>query len=111
MCSDKSSSKDYPENTDAAITILPLGRYTATKNSDGKPVYISMTGRDQLQLSARSDKGIKYDGSYSVVGGTNTQMGIYQGMKMLANEKETKTVSKKNQGSQKIPLRSRAFLP
>ena len=92
------SSKDYPEDTDAAITILPLGRYTATKNSDGKPVYISMTGENQLQLSARSDKGIKYDESYSVVGGTNTQMGIYQGMKMLANEKETKTVIEKESG-------------
>lgn len=77
------SSDGYTRN--AAVPILPLGRYEAIQEINGEPVYISME-ENKLKLSAHGDDGIDYEESYSIEGGTNTQMGIYTGMKMLAEE-------------------------
>lgn len=81
-------------------TILPLGRYEATEGTTEDPVYIAMKDI-QIGSSRTSTFGLSVkptDGSsgagivtsaISVTGGTNTQLGLYQGMQMLANAEET----------------------
>ena len=99
---------------DNARTILPLGRYEATAGTADDPVYIAMTRTStdtsgdnvsQFQLSVRrTDEGAGtiQTGSISVVGGTNTQMGIYTGMNMLANTSETTATIKGDNGSLEV---------
>lgn len=80
-------------NANRTQTILPLGRYEATEyDAEHKPVYISMSGDDTFRLHVDrtdgSNTGIVTD-RIRVTGGTDTQKGIYQGMKMLANASNT----------------------
>lgn len=78
-------------------TILPLGRYEATGGTADNPVYISMSTVESegstFRLSVRPEDGSNgsgiVTGNFEVTGGTNTQLGLYQGMQMLANENET----------------------
>ena len=86
-------------------TILPLGRYKATEGSADKPVYISMTGDPAIwtdentdgvstfKLSVRPESGGNpINTETQVTGGTNTQLGLYRGMNMLATTSETTAI-------------------
>ena len=73
-------------------TVLPLDSYTKSNNSNYLTVSKKWNGDYTVRFRAQPTSGKAIDKSISSTGGTTTQMGIYEGMKMLAeatNVKET----------------------
>ena len=72
------SSGDYDPNDNNVV--LPLGHYAETSftsNRSGSRVTVNATGRPEVRVDVK--------------GGTNTQLGIYNGMKVLADVPEDDT--------------------
>ena len=83
-----------------ATTILPLDHYTPNGNSQNIFSYSDRNTR--LSWNARNSSNRQVSDDISVTGGTNTQMGIYQGMNMLASESNT-TVTVGGQEMKRVP--------
>lgn len=83
-----------------ATTILPLDHYTPNGNSQNIFSYSDQNTR--LSWNARNSSNRQVSDDISVTGGTNTQMGIYQGMNMLASESNT-TVTVGGQEMKRVP--------
>lgn len=84
-----------------ATTILPLDHYTPW-SSYNQNIFSYNDNRARLSWDARNSSNQHVNNNASVTGGTNTQMGIYQGMKMLASEGDT-TVTVGGQEMQRVP--------
>lgn len=75
-----------------AQVLLPLDRYTKSKSKGADVPYFSLnrdTGSSSyatLTTNAVNSLGTTIKGTTSVEGGTNIQMGLYEGMQMLAEE-------------------------
>lgn len=65
-----------------AMTILPLDHYTPSGYNQNIFSYSDRNNR--LSWGARNSSNQRVSDNTDVSGGTNTQMGIYQGMKILA---------------------------
>lgn len=83
-----------------ATTILPLDHYTPWNNSQN--IFSYNDNQTRLSWDARNSSNQRVNSNTSVTGGTNTQMGIYQGMNMLASERNT-TVTVGGQEMQRVP--------
>lgn len=83
-----------------ATTILPLDHYTPWNNSQN--IFSYNDNQTRLSWDARNSSNQHVNDNASVTGGTNTQMGIYQGMNMLASERNT-TVTVGGQEMQRVP--------
>lgn len=70
-----------------ATTILPLDHYTP--NGNNQNIFSYSDRNTRLSWNARNSSNQQVSDNISVTGGTNTQMGIYQGMNMLATEDNT----------------------
>ena len=74
--------------SNTAKTLLPLDHYEKRENSD----FLSLDRQEPsgqyaiLTYNAVGSTGVKH-GSIEVEGGTNTQVGVYEGMNLLATEK------------------------
>ncbi len=95
-------------DADGVNTYLPLDRYSKVDNQD----YIRLSSRgtstsgnntSKFSIDAISSKGkvIKKE-DIAVVGGTNTQLGLYEGMSQLVSAENT-TVEIQGQDIQRIP--------
>lgn len=92
-----------------AQVLLPLGRYT--KKATDVPYFTlnRNTGSDvyetTLYTNAVNSFGAKIKDSTRVEGGTNIQMGLYKGMKVLADvDKQDTKVNINGQTVQRVPL-------
>ena len=80
----------YDTNANVA---LPLNRYTPLTNKDENERYFIVTDNKKdnahrnITLNVKDIKGTLYTENYTVDSGTNTHQGLYEGMKMLAEEK------------------------
>ena len=83
-----------------ATTILPLDHYTP--NGNNQNIFSYSDNRTRLSWNARNSSNSQVSSNIEVSGGTNTQMGIYQGMNMLASEGDT-TVTVSGQEMQRVP--------
>lgn len=83
-----------------ATTILPLDHYTP--NGYSQNIFSYNDNQTRLSWDARNSSNQRVNNNISVTGGTNTQMGIYQGMNMLASESDT-TVTVGGQEMQRVP--------
>ncbi len=96
-------------NIPDAQILLPLDRYTKTKDNQNKEVDYFTLSREsgnsnyaQLYTKAINSKNTKIDKTTHVSGGTNIQMGLYTGMNILASEKNT-TVTINDKVVKRVP--------
>lgn len=82
-----------------ATTILPLDHYTPLYSQN---IFSYSDRNTRLSWNARNSSNNYVRNAVTVTGGTNTQMGIYQGMNMLASESDT-TVTVGGQEMQRVP--------
>ena len=83
-----------------ATQILPLDHYTAVNWSGN--IFTYSDYNTELSWNARNSQEEVERDSVDVTGGTNVQMGIYQGMNMLASEDST-TVTVNGQTMARVP--------
>lgn len=83
-----------------AGVVLPLGRYATTNGqtpSAENPLFTytydpgNNGNNSTLSANASNDSGNRVNKTFNVAGGTNTQQGIYTGMKVLADVPSTDT--------------------
>ena len=75
-------------------TVFPLDHYTKLNNSNYLTVSNQYNGDYTVSFKAKPSTGQNINKSISSTGGTTTQMGIYQGMNLLAKaDKVTETVN------------------
>lgn len=84
-----------------ATTILPLDHYTPNGNSQNIFTYSDRNTR--LSWDARNSSNQRVNGDKEVSGGTNIQMGVYQGMNMLASEENTTVTLTGGQEVSRVP--------
>lgn len=100
------SSAGYSDSSTGVRTVLELGRYQPSLNNGSD--YVAMNGNNSsFSVGARpvdesGTIGQAQTSSISVVGGTNTQRGIYQGMSVL-NSANSTTLQIGNQTLQRVP--------
>ena len=87
-----------------ATTLLPLDRYT--KNGNNNFLRLNRTTASEnhatLTYNAVNSQGETIRANISVSGGTNTQVGMYEGMNLLATETST-TVDIDGKTYQRVP--------
>jgi len=93
--------------SNTATTLLPLDRYTKMTSWYTTYDYLSLNSQEaggNVELYARAvgEENGNINTTRNVSGGTNTQMGIYQGMNILATEAST-TADVNGQSIQRIP--------
>lgn len=84
-----------------AMTILPLDHYTPSGYNQNIFSYSERSNR--LSWDARNSSNQRVNDNTVVSGGTNTQMGIYQGMNMLATEADTTVTLEGGQEVSRVP--------
>lgn len=84
-----------------AMTILPLDHYTPSGYNQNIFSYSDRNNR--LSWDARNSSNQRVNDNTDVSGGTNTQMGIYQGMNMLATEADTTVTLEGGQEVSRVP--------
>ena len=84
-----------------AMTILPLDHYTPSGYNQNIFRYSDRNNR--LSWDATNSSNQRVNGNTNVSGGTNTQMGIYQGMNMLATEADTTVTLAGGQEVNRVP--------
>lgn len=84
-----------------AMTILPLDHYTPSGYNQNIFSYSDRYNR--LSWDARNSSNQRVNDNTDVSGGTNTQMGIYQGMNMLATEADTTVTLEGGQEVSRVP--------
>lgn len=79
--------------SNTAVRILPLDHYEKVNGND---IFTCSRREDrdngeyaEISWNATNGQNTRVSGSQNVLGGTNVQMGIYEGMNMLATENET----------------------
>lgn len=89
-----------------AVEILPLDHYTKMTGQEQKFFTLNRTTPSgtyaTLTTHAVDSSDSLHNQSFKVQGGTNVQMGVYQGMNMLATEKST-TVEENGQTLHRVP--------
>lgn len=78
--------------SNTAVRILPLDHYEKVNGNDIFTCTRRGYGNDEyaeISWNAINGQNSRVRGSQDVTGGTNVQMGIYEGMNMLATENET----------------------
>lgn len=79
--------------SDTATTLLPLDHYTKNTSSSNNYLRLNRTSGSErtttLSYDAINSSGERKHGSVGVSGGTNSQVGMYQGMNLLATASST----------------------
>lgn len=84
-----------------AMTILPLDHYTPSGYNQN--IFSYSDGNKRLSWDATNSSNQRVSDNTNVSGGTNTQMGIYQGMNMLATEADTTVTLAGGQEVNRVP--------
>lgn len=86
-----------------AQVLLPLGRYSKVGSYNYLSVNRQTASNSYADLTVRANNGREnINETVDVEGGTNIQMGLYEGMKVLADEEST-TVNINGQTLQRVP--------